>query len=64
MVPKVSMVMAFYIPPHSHRVAKVRKEHLKNDVFQVREKLRNFVVGQGNLERLWEVRDKPGNLEN
>ena len=31
--------------------------------FQVREKSGNFVDGQGNLERTWEVREKLGNLK-
>ena len=31
--------------------------------FQVREKLGNFVDGQGNLERTWKVREKSGNLK-
>ena len=34
----------------------------KLNFFQVREKSGNFVDGQGNLERTWKVREKPGNL--
>ena len=35
----------------------------KRHFFQVREKSENFVDGQGNLERTWEVREKSGNLK-
>ena len=31
--------------------------------FQVREKSWNFESGQGNLERIWKVREKSGNLK-
>ena len=42
------------------RVATVREKYLENDFFQAREKSGNFVDGQGNLERTWEVREKSG----
>ena len=35
----------------------------KMNFFQVREKSGNFVAGQGNLERIWKVRKKSGNLK-
>ena len=35
----------------------------KCNFFQVREKPRNFVDGQGNLERTSKVREKSGNLK-
>ena len=38
-------------------------KNLENDLFsQIREKVRKFVDGQGNLERTWEVREKLGNF--
>ena len=44
----------------------VREKYLENEIFsifQVREKSRNFVDGQGNLERTLKVREKSGNLK-
>ena len=36
----------------------------KNEkIFHVREKSGNFVDGQGNLERIWKVREKSVNLK-
>ena len=35
----------------------------KMNFFQLREKLGNFVDGQGNLERPWKVWEKSGNLK-
>ena len=36
----------------------VREKYLENEFFfQVRYKSGNFVVGQGNLERTWKVRE-------
>ena len=46
------------------RVATVREKYLENEIFfQVREKSGNFVDGQGNLERIWKVREKSRNLK-
>ena len=45
------------------RVATVRENLLENDFFQFRENSGNFVVGQGNLERILNVRQKSGNLK-
>ena len=37
---------------------------MENEIFfQVREKSRNFVDGQGNLERTWKVSEKSENLK-
>ena len=48
----------------SIRVSTVREKYLENDFFfQVREKSGNFVDGQGNLERTWNVSEKLGNLK-
>ena len=47
-----------------YRVATVREKYLENEIFsRVREKSRNFVDGQGNLERTWKVRENAGNLK-
>ena len=46
---------------YMYRVATVREG--KQNFFQVREKSRNFVDGQGNLEKTWKVREKSGNLK-
>ena len=42
------------------RVAMVREKYLENDIFS---RSGNFVDGQGNLERIWKVREKSGNLK-
>ena len=48
----------------SARVATVREKYLENEIFfQVRGKSGNFVDCQGNLERIWKVREKSGNLK-
>ena len=46
------------------RVATVREKYVENEIFfQVREKSGNFVDGQGNIERIWKVREKSENLK-
>ena len=46
------------------RVAMIRGKYLDNEnFFPVREKSRNFLDGQGNLERTWKVREKSLNLK-
>ena len=42
-------------------VAMVREKYLENEIFSGSGKSRNFVDGQGNLERTWKVREKSGN---
>ena len=42
------------------RVATVREKYLENEFFS---RSGNFVVGQGNLEKTWKVREKSGNLK-
>ena len=39
------------------------KNNWKMNFFQVREKSRNFVDGQENLERTWKVKEKSANLK-
>ena len=42
----------------------VREKYVENEFFfQVREKSGNFVDGQGNIERIWKVREKSENLK-
>ena len=41
----------------------VSEKYLENDIFSRSGKSRNFVDGQGNLERTWKVREKSGNLK-
>ena len=55
---RLCMIFAAFI---CFRVATVRGKISGNEFFQVREKSGNFVDGQGNLERLWKVREKSGN---
>ena len=45
---------------HTIRVATVREKYLENEIFS---RSGNFVDGQGNLERIWKVREKSGNLK-
>ena len=45
------------------RVATVKEKYLENENFFISGKSRNFVDGQGNLERTWKVREKSGNLK-
>ena len=45
----------------SHTVATVREKYLKKDsFFPGQGKVREFVDGQGNLERTWKVRESQG----
>ena len=46
-----------------NRVATVRKNVWKMKLFPGQGKIREFVDGQGNLERPWKVREKSGNLK-
>ena len=49
---------------HIPRVATVREKYLENEIFsRSGKKSGNFVDGQGNLERIWKVRKKSGNLK-
>ena len=41
-----------------HRVAMVKEKYLETEFFS---RSGNFVDGQGNLERIWKVREKSGN---
>ena len=45
------------------RVATVREKYLENEIFSRSGKKQGiyFADGQGNLERIWKVREKSGN---
>ena len=45
------------------RVATVGEKYLESEIFSRSGKSRNFMDGQGNLERTWKVREKSGNLK-
>ena len=47
----------FVIQPSLFRVATVREKYLENEIFSRSGKSWNLVDGQGNLERIWKVRE-------